>query len=166
MGVSPFSERGLDEALGLAIGFRRVGLGADVLDAQLLASIAKGESFVAAAVVGHDAGDGDAEALIMSHSRLEKGNGAIGLLVGLDLGEGDAGMIVDADVDKLPADAAAVALASAIAGDAVADTLETPELFDVDVKESRLGSRVHSAVAARPAPGRVFGLIPTAAECG
>ena len=135
LGVSPFPERGLDEALGLAVGFRRVGLGADVLDAQLLASIAKGESLVAAAVVGHDAGDGDAEAVIISHSRLEKGNGAIGLLIELDLGEGDAGMIVDTDVDELPADAAAVALASAIA-------------------------------PARPAPGRVFGLIPTAAECG
>jgi hypothetical protein len=62
-----------------------------MFDAQLLASIAKGESFVAAAVVGHNAGDSDAEAFIISHGRLEKRNGAVGLLVGLDLGEGNAG---------------------------------------------------------------------------
>lgn len=36
---------------------------------------------------------------------------------------------------KLPADAAAVALAGLVAADAVADTLETPELLDVDVND-------------------------------
>ena len=42
-------------------------------------------------------------------------------------------MIVDADVDELPADAPAVALTGAIAGDAVADFVEAAELLDVDV---------------------------------
>ena len=42
-------------------------------------------------------------------------------------------MVVDADVDELPADAAALVRTSPIAGDAVADALETAELFDVDV---------------------------------
>src|ERR1700691_1270887 len=37
LGISPFPEGGLDEALGLAIGFGCVGLGADVLDAELAA---------------------------------------------------------------------------------------------------------------------------------
>ena len=55
-------------------------------------------------------------------------------LVGQDLREGDARGIVDADVDELPADAAAsCALAGAIAGDAMADALEAAELLDVDV---------------------------------
>ena len=40
-----------------------------------------------------------------------------------------------ADVDELPADAAAVALAGAVAGDAVADLIELAELFDVDVDQ-------------------------------
>src|SRR5438067_5941392 len=133
LGVSPFPERGLDEALGLAVGFRRVGLGADVLEAEVAASVAEGEGLIAAAVVGHDADDGDAEAFVISHGRLEEGSGAVDLLVRLDLGEGDAGVIVNADVDELPADAAAVALAGAIAGDAVADPVETTELFDIDV---------------------------------
>ncbi len=42
-------------------------------------------------------------------------------------------MIVNTDVDELPADAAAVALTGVIAGDAVADLVEAAELFDVDV---------------------------------
>src|SRR3981189_2203272 len=133
LSVGPLPERGLDEALGLAVGFWRIGLGADVLDAQVPASITKGEGFVTTAVVGHDAGDGDAEAFVVSHGRLEEGSGTIGFLVGLDLGERDAGVIVDADVDELPADAATVALAGPITGDAVTDLVETTELFDIDV---------------------------------
>ncbi len=38
-------------------------------------------------------------------------------------------------MDELPADAAAVALAGAVAGDAVADLIELAELFDVDVDQ-------------------------------
>ena len=40
-----------------------------------------------------------------------------------------------ADVDELPADAAAVALAGAVAGDAMADLIEAPELLDVDMDQ-------------------------------
>ena len=42
-------------------------------------------------------------------------------------------MIVDTDVDELPADAPTVALTGPITGDAVADLVETTELFDIDV---------------------------------
>ncbi len=38
-------------------------------------------------------------------------------------------------MDELPADAARLALAGAIAGDAMADSVEFAELFDVDVDE-------------------------------
>ena len=38
-------------------------------------------------------------------------------------------------MDELPADAAAVALAGAVAGDAVAYPIELAELFDVDVDQ-------------------------------
>ena len=34
MSVGPFAKRGLDEALGLAVGLGGVGLGADVLEAE------------------------------------------------------------------------------------------------------------------------------------
>jgi hypothetical protein len=77
----------------------------------------------------------DAETLVIGHSRLEKGNRAVCRLVGLDLGEGDAGMVVNTDVDEIPAGAAAPVWTTRIAGEAVADPLETPELFDVDVND-------------------------------
>ena len=38
LGVSPFPQGRLDEALGLAVGLGRVGLGADVVQAELGAS--------------------------------------------------------------------------------------------------------------------------------
>src|SRR6266403_1105326 len=81
-GVSPFPERGLNEALGLAVGFGRVWFCADVLEAEIAAGL--GESFrsVAGAVVGHDPRDDDAEAFVVSDSRLEKGDGALLALVG------------------------------------------------------------------------------------
>ncbi len=44
-------------------------------------------------------------------------------------------MIVDAYMHVLPAHAAAVALSSAIAGDAVADLIEFTEFFDVNVDQ-------------------------------
>ena len=44
-------------------------------------------------------------------------------------------MVIDSEMQVLPSDPAAVALASAIAGDAMAEDIETTELFDVDVDE-------------------------------
>jgi hypothetical protein len=106
-----------------------------VLDAQVPARVTEAEGFVTTAVVGHHAGDGDAEAFIVSHGRLEEGNCTIGLLVGLDLGEREAGVIVDADVDELPADAATVALAGPITGDPMTNFVETTQLSNVDVDD-------------------------------
>ncbi len=51
----------MDEALGLAIGFGRIGLGSDVLETEPLAGSAEGARFVARSVVGHDALNADAE---------------------------------------------------------------------------------------------------------
>ena len=42
----------MDEALGLAIGFRRIGPGSDVLETEPLAGSAEGARFVARSVVG------------------------------------------------------------------------------------------------------------------
>ena len=91
-----------------------------MLEAEFLAGVTEVEGFVTTAVVGHDAGDCDAEACKVIHSGLEEGYGAFGFFVRQYLGEGDAGMIVYADVDELPTDAPAIALTGAIAGDAVA----------------------------------------------
>src|SRR5260370_345648 len=60
LGVGPLAQRGLDEALGLAIGFRRVGLGAQVLDFEQPQCLRVTTGSEAGAVVGHDAIDLDA----------------------------------------------------------------------------------------------------------
>ena len=111
-GVGPFAERGLDEALGLAVGLRRVGFGSDVPDAELLAGARESFGLVAASVVGHDALDSDAEAFEVGDGGEEEGDCALLLLVGEDVGAGDAGVIVDRDVGELPAGALAAALAA------------------------------------------------------
>lgn len=103
--IGPFPEGGLDEALGLAIGFRRIGV----------ASPGEGFRFVAGAIVPHDPRNGDTEAGIIGDGRIEKGNGAVLSLIRQDLREGDAGGIVDCDVNIFPADAAAVGLAFPLA---------------------------------------------------
>ena len=57
-------------------------------------------------------------------------------------------MVVNADAGEIPAGAAALVRTSPIAGDAMADTLETPELFDVDVNDL---AWVLALIAALPA---------------
>lgn len=52
-GIGSFPDCGLDESFGLAIGFGRIGLGADVFEAQLAAGIAEGAGLVAWPIVGH-----------------------------------------------------------------------------------------------------------------
>src|SRR5579885_949611 len=124
MRVGPFAQAGLDEAFGFAIGFRRIGLGADVAQAEASAGAAECEGLKAGAVVGHHALDRNTEAGVVGERGFKESDGAALFLVRHDLGEGHARMIVDADVDVLPADAAAAALASAVASDAVADLIE------------------------------------------
>jgi len=134
-GIGPFSKRGLDEALGLAVGLWRIGLDLDVLDAELLAGVGEGTRTIATAVVGHDTLDGDAEAVEVGDRREEEVDRALLLLVGEDVGTGNAGMVVDGDVSELPAGGLATAMAGATAGDTMANAVEAAELFDVDVDD-------------------------------
>src|SRR3954463_12387494 len=54
-----------------------------MVDAQIPTSIAEREGLVATPIVGHDALDGDAEAFVISHSRLEEGNSTLAVSSGL-----------------------------------------------------------------------------------
>jgi hypothetical protein len=108
-------------------------LGADVLEPEPLASSAKSEGFVAGSIVGHHPLHFDTEGVVVGHGLLEECDCALLLFARHHLGESDPGVIVDGDVNELPADAPIVALSDAIARDAVADPVEASELFDVDV---------------------------------
>src|SRR5579871_5583421 len=84
-GVGPFAQGGLDKALGLAVGFWRVGPGADVPDPALGEAGAEGVAPVGRAVIGHDALDADAETGEPGERAVEEGDGAFLLLVGQEL---------------------------------------------------------------------------------
>src|SRR5215210_5071513 len=135
LSVGPFAQGGLDEALGFAVCLGRIGLGPDVLEAELAAGGAEGLRAIAGIIVGHHTGNRDAEVRVVGDRGLEEGDRALLLLVREDLREGHPGGVVDADVDELPPDAPALALTGSIAGDAMADTVEAAELFDIDVDQ-------------------------------
>ena len=102
-GISPFSQRGLDEAFGFAVGLRGVRLNPDVLDSELFASAGEGFGEVAATIVSHDTFDGNAEAPEVGDGGEQERDGAFLLLVGEDLSTRYPGMVVDSDVDEFPA---------------------------------------------------------------
>jgi hypothetical protein len=62
-GIFPFMQRGFDEALSLAVGLRRVGLGPDVLQAKLPADVPEGDG-ADGVLVGHCISEGDARGVV------------------------------------------------------------------------------------------------------
>src|SRR5207302_10899939 len=89
----------------------------------------------AGTVVGHDALNLNAMGPEEAQRVEEKAQAGATLFVGQDFRVSHAGVVVDRQMQIFPADPAAVALTLAIAGDAVADLLETTELFDIDVDD-------------------------------
>ncbi len=71
-GVGPFAQAGLDEALGFAIGPRRVGLGSDVLDPKGFEKLGKGGGAIAGTVVGQDPLEGDSQAGVVLQSAQQR----------------------------------------------------------------------------------------------
>ncbi len=65
-GIGPFTNGGLDEALGLAVGLGSVGAGADMLEAELAAGGAEVQGVEAGTIVGHNALEFDAQARVIS----------------------------------------------------------------------------------------------------
>jgi hypothetical protein len=83
------------------------------------------------AVVGHDALDGEAMPAEEAQGVEQEAQAGAALLVGQDLRIGQSGMVVDGPVKVFPADAPAVALAGAIAGDPMARSLEASFLMSM-----------------------------------
>jgi hypothetical protein len=76
-GLRTTAERGLDESLGLAVGFGRVGLGSDVLELEPFAGAGEREGFVAGAVGGH------AEACVVDDGGFEEGTALLAFSSGM-----------------------------------------------------------------------------------
>src|SRR5258706_5213450 len=145
--VGPFAQRGLDEALGLAIGFWRVGFGAQVLDFEQAQCLGVTTGSEADAVVGHDALNLNAMGPEEAQRVKEKAQAGATFLVGQDFRVGHAGVVVDRQMQIFPADPAAVALALAIGGEAAGTIVRTTQLFVIVVDDL---PTVLSLLAARP----------------
>jgi len=131
--VGPLAQGGLDETFGLAVGARSVGTGEAVLDAELEAGSAEVLGAIAGAVVGEQAADGDAVLGVEGNGGAQEGDGGFGLLVGQHAGEGEAGVIIDGDVQSLPAGELRASAATAVAADG--DLLIAAHALDVEMKQ-------------------------------
>src|SRR6516225_320346 len=118
-GISPFSQRGLDEAFGFAVGLRGVRLNPDVLDSAMVASASECFGAVSATIVIRDAFNSNAEATQVGDGGDQERDGAFLLLVREDLSTRYPRMVVDSDVDEFPACTLTAAIACAASGDAV-----------------------------------------------
>ena len=134
-----------DEAFGFAVCLWTAGSGAEVADAEASTSERVDRRDVGAAVVGEDTLDRDAVAGEELDRPGEEADRGRGFLIVEDLGVGEAAVIVDGDVDEVPAgQAAVVTVCVALPGsartrcavaDAFACDLEPSELLDIDVYE-------------------------------
>jgi len=133
VGVSPFAQGGLDETFGLAVGARRVGAGAEMANAEFAAGGSKQLRVIAGSVVGEHAANGDAETSVISNGGAQKGYGGGGAFVGMQLTESNAGMVIDGDVQHLPADTAG--FIARIAGKAMARLGDTGQFLGVEMQQ-------------------------------
>jgi hypothetical protein len=128
----------LDETLGLAVGTGGEGLGEKVLESMGLAEAEESVGFVAGAIIGEQALNADAEPGVVGNGSLQKSGCGRPFLVRKNRQEGNAGMVIDSDMKILPA--CSLAMAAAIAMNAVTDTADTGEFLDVQVEQtSRIG---------------------------
>ena len=123
----------MDKALGLTVGFRGIGFGADVFETEVFAGVPEGQGPVARSVIGHDPFDSDIEAPVPSEGGVQEGDGTVFFLVWQDVCEAEAGVVVDADVDVFPAPVGSASWAGSIAVYAVPDLVEAAEFLDIDV---------------------------------
>src|ERR1700687_2454812 len=131
--VGPAAQERLDEAFGFSVGAGSVGSGAQVAQAESCAGGGEAVRAIAGAVVGHDAGDFDAVAGVPGDQASKESGSGWGSFVSQDFCIRQSGGIVDGDVNELPA-GSSTAL-PAVAGDAVADDLDTAQLLGVDTDE-------------------------------
>ena len=109
--VGPLVEEGPDHPFGLAVGLRSIGPRKPMTDAELVAGRREGEAAVAAAVVGQDPLDRDAMGGIEAPGSAEEGGGRGRGLIGQFLRVGQPAVVIDRDMDPVPAGPAALVVA-------------------------------------------------------
>jgi len=132
--VGPLAERGLDEALGLAISLWSIRSCEAMFDMEGGDGEAHGMGTVTGAVVGVNTRNGDAMGGEEGEGSMEEGESTGGGFIWEKFGEGEATVIVDGDVKIFPTGAADVVVL-AVAGDAMACADNPSEFLDVEVEE-------------------------------
>ena len=102
-------------------------------DAQGLAKPVERLRTITLSVVRHRPLDPDVEAFVPGHGCDLEGHAAFLPLALADRTEGQAGIVIDRDMDELPADAPAIALAVAVACNVMADAVEPTQFLEVHV---------------------------------
>jgi hypothetical protein len=129
----------------------------------LVAGLAEGGGFIAAAVIGHDALRGHPELVITAHVRFEEGDRAFLFPAGAQLRISHAGVLADADMDAFPASTSH--LIAPVGGDAMAGAPDAPEFLGIQmqrfarrgtfVAHDRWRRRADSPDALAPAQSRL-----------
>src|SRR2546422_10596864 len=101
--VGPLAQQRLHERLGLAIGLWSSGAGVTAADAKLGAGSSPGVGAVAIAVVREHALDRDPALAVPGLCPAQEGHAVGGALAGEQLGVGQTRVVVDREVEVLPA---------------------------------------------------------------
>src|ERR1035437_5447837 len=129
----PLAQGGLDEALGLAVGARRVGARKSLFEMEFVHELAIQPVAIAGTVIAVDAAEGDAEAIEVGAGHEEEADRRLVALIGQDGGEADARVVVDSNVQVLVAGAAR--LLAEDAGDAMPGLADAGQALDVEVDQ-------------------------------
>jgi hypothetical protein len=135
--VGPFTESGLDEAFGLAVGSGAIRSGEAVADIPGLTEVADEEGSVGPAVIGQEASGSDTAIGEEAECALEEGACGFSSFVSQDLSVGQSGVIVDADMGVLPTDAPSPS--PSVSVDAMTGPSDAAQLLDIRVEEISRG---------------------------
>jgi hypothetical protein len=130
--IGPFAGEGLDEALGLAIGLRAIGLGEEMREAEGAAGAGEVFRAIGGSAIGEQRADFDAVSGVELEGLLESEDDAGDALIWEQAGEGQAGVIIDGDVEELEAGAAIAD--GTIAGGPDSGTAKAAEFLDVEME--------------------------------
>jgi hypothetical protein len=145
--VRPLPQRGLDEALGFAIGLRGVGASPAMHDLQAPTGRAEAARDVARPIVGQDPPHAHPAGAKPAQGPAEKGTHRHPAFIGEQLHVRHARVVVDGDVEHLPADAPGAV--GPVAGHAMAQAANPREFLGVQVHQVARGG-----VLVSPSHGR------------
>src|SRR5580658_3680779 len=131
--VGPFADGGLYESFCFSVCAWGIDSGADMSSIEGVALGFEQIGDKAGSVIGHDAAHPDVVADEVSRCLAKEKACRSGFFVGHHGHIGHAGVVVDSNVEELPAGAAGLVLR--IAGDAMAWLADASQLLDVDVQQ-------------------------------